>query len=129
MAVGRRTCYFLACVGALGAAQYTFWFTTPIDEGFLFWVALWGFFSGIFFGWLPFFLPELFEVKIRATGAGVSYNFGRILTASLIFITPYIMNLFGGNYAQIGRVTSLIFIFGMIAILFAPDTTKRNMDD
>ena len=129
LAVGRRTCYFLTCVGALATAQYAYWFTTPIDNGFLFWVGLWGFFNGVFFGWLPFFLPELFEVKIRATGAGVSFNFGRILTASLIFITPAIMNIFGGNYAHIGLVTSLVFIFGMIAILFAPDTTKRNMDD
>ncbi|MFN0128782.1 MAG: MFS transporter [Verrucomicrobiales bacterium] len=40
---------------------------------------------GIFFGWLPFFLPELFETKVRATGAGVSFNFGRIFTAATIF--------------------------------------------
>ena len=46
---------------------------------------MWGFFNGIFFGWLPFFLPELFETKVRATGAGVSFNYGRILTATTIF--------------------------------------------
>jgi SHS family sialic acid transporter-like MFS transporter len=128
LSIGRRTCYFLTSLGALAVAQYAYWFTTPIDDGFLIWVALWGVFNGIFFGWLPFFLPELFETKIRATGAGVSFNFGRILTASLIFLTPAVKAHFDGNYAHIGRVTSLVFVFGMIAILFAPDTTKRDMD-
>ena len=65
---------------------------------------------------------------MRATGAGVSFNFGRILTASLIFLTPAVTAAFEGNYAHIGRVTSLVYIFGMIAIFFAPDTSKRDMD-
>lgn len=127
MAIGRRTCYFVSCLGALAAAQYAFWFTTPIGDDFLVWVALSGIFNGIFFGWLPFFLPELFETRVRATGAGVSFNFGRILTASLIFFTPAVTAAFEGNYAHIGRVTSLVYIFGMIAIFFAPDTSKRDM--
>lgn len=125
--IGRRSCYFLTCLGALVVAQYAYWFTTPVDPGFLVWVAVWGIFNGIFFGWLPFFLPELFETRVRATGAGVSFNFGRILTASLIFITPAITNFFEGNYAHIGRITSLVFVVGMVAILFAPDTSERDM--
>jgi len=128
MAIGRRTCYFVSCLGGLLAAQYAFWFTTPINEGFLVWVALSGIFNGIFFGWLPFFLPELFETRVRATGAGVSFNFGRILAASLIFLTPAVTAAFDGNYAHIGRVTSLFYIFGMIFIFFAPDTSKCDMD-
>ena len=84
---------------------------------------------GIFFGWLPFFLPELFETRIRATGAGVSFNYGRILTASFIFLTPALMQVFDSNHQHVGRVTSLVFLLGMIAILFAPDTSRRNMEE
>jgi len=127
MWIGRRTTYFVSSFAALLLSQYIFWFTTPTDGDFLFWVALWGFFNGLFFGWLPFFLPELFETKVRATGAGVSFNFGRIFTAATIFVTPTLITLFGGGHAQIGRITSLIFVVGMVAILFAPDTTKRDM--
>ena len=127
--IGRRTCYFLSSFAALFISQYIFWFTIPTDRGFLVWVAFLGFFNGIFFGWLPFFLPELFETKVRATGAGVSFNYGRILTAITISLTPTLTFYFDGDYAQIGRVTSLIFILGMVAILFAPDTSKRNMEE
>ena len=127
--IGRRTCYFLSSFAALFISQYIFWFTIPTDRGFLVWVAFLGFFNGIFFGWLPFFLPELFETKVRATGAGVSFNYGRILTAITISLTPTLTFYFDGDYAQIGRVTSLIFILGMVAILLAPNTSKRNMEE
>ena len=127
--IGRRTTYFGSALAALLVSQYIFWFAAPADGNFLLWVALWGFFNGIFFGWLPFFLPELFETKIRATGAGVSFNYGRILTASFIFLTPALMQIFDSNHQHVGRVTSLVFLFGMIAILFAPDTSGKNMEE
>ena len=126
--IGRRSCYFVSCLFALIISQYIFWFASPTDPNFLVFVILWGFFNGIFFGWLPFFLPELFETKVRATGAGVSFNYGRILTAATIFLTPWLKAMFDGNHAQVGQITSLIFILGMIAVTLAPDTSKRDMN-
>ena len=86
------------------------------------WVAFLGFFNGVYFGWLPFFLPELFPTRIRSTGTGVSFNFGRILTAITIFATGALKDKFGGDYALIGQVTSYIFAFGMKGI----GARKRN---
>ncbi len=127
--VGRRRTYFMVSLASLLIAQYTFWFLYPTDGAFLFWVAALGFFSGIYFGWLPLFLPELFPTRVRSTGSGVSFNFGRIVTALTIFATGMMMAAFAGDYARIGRVTSLIFLVGMIAIWFAPDTSREPMKD
>jgi MFS family permease len=127
--VGRRRSYLLTSLVALGIAQYTFWFVIPTDREFLFWVGALGFFSGIYFGWLPLFLPELFPTRVRSTGAGVSFNFGRILTAVTIFATGALMEHFRGAYAHIGRVTSLIFALGILAACLAPDTSKRQLAD
>ncbi|MBM81897.1 MAG: hypothetical protein CMJ78_15080 [Planctomycetaceae bacterium] len=127
--VGRKRTYFLISLGALFSAQYAFWFTVPTDSSFLFWVSALGLFSGTFFGWLPLFLPELFPTSIRSTGAGVSFNFGRILTAVTVFATGALKTLFDGDYALIGRVTSLIYLVGMAVILLAPDTTDKNLED
>jgi MFS family permease len=127
--VGRRRTYFLASVAALLCAQYAFWFSVPTDRSFLFWVAALGFFSGIYFGWLPLCLPELFPTRVRSTGAGVSFNFGRIATAVTVFVTASLTAYFAGSYARMGRVTSLIFAVGMIAIWFAPDSSTRRAED
>ena len=129
--VGRRRTYFLASLLCLVCAQYTFWMIVPTDRLFLYGVGALGFFSGIYFGWLPLFLPELFPTRVRSTGAGVSFNFGRILTAVTIFATGALMSmkLFGGDYARIGRATSLIFALGMLVIWLAPDTSRKQLED
>jgi SHS family sialic acid transporter-like MFS transporter len=85
--IGRRRTYFLVSRGSLLISQYTFWRVFPTDPSFLYWVAFLGFFSGIYFGWLPLFLPELFPTRVRWTGSGVSFNFGRILIAVTVFAT------------------------------------------
>lgn len=126
---GRRQTYFLASCAALAAAQYTFWFLVPTDREFLYGVAVLGFFSGIYFGWMPLCLPELFPTKVRSTGAGVGFNFGRIVTAMTVFAAGALMTYFGGDYARLGRVTSLIFLLGMIAIWFVPDTSRSQLKD
>ena len=125
--LGRRRTYLIAAVAAFVSAQIAFWFTSPHDQAFFVLAAVLGIFNGIFFGWLPFFLPELFPTRIRATGTGVSFNYGRILTALSIFGTGYILGSFNHDYAAIGRITSFVFLLGVVAIYFAPDTSKRDM--
>ena len=51
-----------------------------------FWVPLVGFFSGVF-GLFTMYLPPLFPVLLRTTGAGFCYNIGRLAAAlaSVIF--------------------------------------------
>lgn len=126
---GRRGTYFAVSLLSLLLAQYIFNYMTPTDGMFLFWVAALGFVSGVYFGWLPLCLPELFPTRHRATGAGVGFNFGRIVTAVAIFLTGALTQIFGGNYPLIGRFTSLLFILGMVFIWFVPDTGAKELED
>ena len=59
----------------------------------------------------------------------MSFNFGRILTAVTIFATGLLMTYFAGDYARIGRVTSLCFALGIVAIALAPDTSQTSLDE
>jgi hypothetical protein len=129
--VGRRPTYFLVSIATLISAQYT-WFSNPAERtSFLIGVATLGFFSGIYFGWMPLCLPELFPTRVRSTGAGVCFNFGRILTAFLVLGASTLMSLpiIDGRFERVGCVTSLFFAVGMVAIWFAPDTSTKKLDD
>jgi len=129
MLIGRRLFYGLISCAALFSAQYLFWFLEPGNPQFLWWTAALGLFSGFYFGWLPLCLPEMFPTRVRSTGAGVSFNFGRIITAFGVLGGAVLVNSFGGDYARIGQITSLIYVIGIVVILFAPDTSKSDLAD
>lgn len=118
--IGRKLTYFFTCVVSMGLAQYIFRWVAPTDDFFLVWVAALGFANGIFFGWLPLCLPEMFPTRVRSAGAGVGFNFGRIATAALLFVSGGLMEFFHGDYARIGQLTSCLFVLGIVGICFAP---------
>jgi len=126
---GRRLTYFLISLASLGLGEYIYLGMTPQDA--LFWALVFalGLVSTIFFGWLPLYLPELFPTRARAAGAGVSFNFGRILTAVGVLAAGWITFLMHDDYGRAGSVTTLVYALGMLVILFAPDTTKHKLGD
>ena len=127
--MGRRLSYFVISLVALGSAQYLFWFLAPGETAFLVWFSVLGFFSGIYFGWLPLFLPELFVTRMRSTGAGVCFNFGRIITALTVIATALLVTRFNNDYALIGKLTSFIYLLGAIGILLMPKGVGGEIKD
>jgi MFS family permease len=123
--LGRRLTYFLISLASLAVGEYICLAMTPDEYGFAAMVFAVGFISTIFFGWLPLYLPELFPTHARAAGAGVSFNFGRILTGLGVLATGAITKWFHEDYGRAGSVTMLVYALGMLVILFAPDTTRH----
>lgn len=127
---GRRPTYFVVSLGSLLLSGAIFWGLSPADGlTFLLTVFVLRLVSTVYFGWLPLYLPELFPTRVRSTGAGVTFNFGRILTAAGVLGTGALVAYFDGDYAKTGRITHLVFALGMVIILFAPDTSGRYLDD
>jgi MFS family permease len=119
--LGRRLSYFVFSLGCLICSLSLFQYSHPSRPDFLWWTAGLGIFNGFFFGWLPYCLPELFPTRVRATGAGVSFNFGRIATSFGILVAAALLKeTFGGDYARIGQFTSWVYLVGAIAIWFIP---------
>ena len=72
----------------------------------------------------------MFPTRVRSTGAGVSFNWGRILTAAgVVAAAGLLKTTFDGDYAAIGRLTSFIYALGMIVIFFMPDNSRVTLDD
>ena len=93
-------------------------------------VGITGFFTASFYGWLPLYLPELFPTRVRATGQGFSYNFGRVIAAVGALYMSHLLNVdFRGDYAQAGAVISLIYLAGLVVIWFAPETRGKPLPE
>jgi metabolite-proton symporter len=76
------------------------------------------FLMGVTFAPMGALLPELFPTAVRYTGAGVAYNLGGILGAS---VAPYIAQMLAtrgglawvGGYVSVAAAVSLIAVFAM----------------
>jgi hypothetical protein len=78
---------------------------------------------------LPLYLPELFPTRVRATGQGISFNFGRILAAVGALQMGALMEYYGGSYAKAGASITLIYIVGLVLIWFCPETKGRPLPE
>jgi hypothetical protein len=64
------------------------------------------------FGSFTFYLPELFPTRLRSTGAGFSYNIGRVVTAVGVFVTAKII--------AAGKADPAVFLRAHLMIAFVP---------
>ncbi|RYD71962.1 MAG: MFS transporter, partial [Verrucomicrobiaceae bacterium] len=84
--------------------------------------------TAAFYGFFPLYLPEFFPTRIRATGQGICYNFGRIIAAVGALGSGALVQHYGG-YAKMGAVITLIYLVGMVAIWFAPETKGKPLPE
>jgi MFS transporter, SHS family, sialic acid transporter len=128
-AVGRRLSYALISVGACVLTVLMFQGTAPLEASFHPIVFAQGLVSTLFFGWLALFLPELFPTHVRATGAGLAFNSGRFMTAAGVLAVGFLFTSLGGDYPRVGAICAMIYGLGLIAIWFAPDTSRKGLHD
>ena len=127
--IGRRPAYFALCIAALASSAYLFGGLSEYGLLFISMVFVVGFFSASFYGWLPLYLPELFPTRVRATGQGLAFNFGRILAAVGVWNMGALMGIFDGSYAKAGLAISMVYVLGMIIIWTAPETKGKPLPE
>lgn len=128
--LGRRLTYSLLCLSSLASALFLYQGNAAYGMMFLASVFLTGLTTASFYGWLPLYLPELFRTNVRATGQGFSYNFGRILAAIGVLQTGNLMStVFKNDYPKALSVVSLVYVFGLVLIWFAPETRGRPLPE
>jgi SHS family sialic acid transporter-like MFS transporter len=125
--LGRRRAYAWMSLGSAALTGVLFLGTRPMAPGFLPTVFAQGFVATLFFGWLPLYLPELFPTEVRAAGSGIAYNVGRFVTAGGVLAAGGLFVALGGSYPRIGAACGMVYLLGIIAIRWAPDTTGRGL--
>lgn len=125
---GRRPVYFGLCLLSLVLCAYLFRYMNPFDPGFGVMVGVVGAVTAAFYGWLPLYLPEIFPTRVRATGQGLAFNFGRIFAAAGALQMGELVRELGGNYASAGATITLIYAAGVL-IWLAPETKGKPLPD
>jgi hypothetical protein len=122
--LGFRRAIVLMCVGFFLAMFGTY--VVPRDHvSILRWIPWVGFFSGVF-GLFTMYLPPLFPTLLRTTGAGFSYNIGRIVAAA--------GTVFFGLFAKVGDfrgallVTSFVFLPAAAVALLLPELPRDDAE-
>jgi MFS family permease len=126
---GRRLAYVFLCLASLGSCWLFFGTNTTYGAYFLFTAALAGAATAAFYGWLPLYLPELFPTRVRATGQGFGFNFGRILAAIGALQTGALMSLFDNKLQDACAWLSLIYVVGLGIIWLAPETHGKPLPE
>jgi MFS family permease len=128
-AFGRRVTYFFLCVASLAVCQWLFRGFDVVSAGFFAVVFLTGACTASFYGWLPLYLPELFPTRVRATGQGLAFNFGRVMAAAGAWQMPALMAFFDKSYPRAGETIVLVYLVGMVLIWLAPETKGKPLPE
>jgi MFS family permease len=117
--LGDRKAVALMFLGGLVASAMAY--SVPRDHvNILYFVPWVSFFTGGVFGVFPLYVPPLFPTLLRTTGAGFSYNIGRVVAAvgTVVF----------GLYAPVGEYRVALLVVGalclpaMVFALFIPES-------
>jgi MFS family permease len=90
--------------------------TAPTRLTMLFFVG-----AGVYgvFGTFPFYLPELFPARLRATGAGFCYNIGRLIASGGPLFVGMVSARAGGSSAVLSSTLLWVGVIPLLAALGA----------
>lgn len=125
----RRHVYFVLCVISLLSCAYLFRYLDAFDVWFMVVATFVGAITAAFYGLLPLYLPELFPTRVRATGQGLSFNIGRVIAAFGALYVGQLVKLFHNDYGQAMGAITLVYVIGMVAVWFAPETRGKPLPD
>ncbi|MFQ3649039.1 MAG: MFS transporter [Gemmataceae bacterium] len=126
--VGRRLAYIALCLVSMGGVWLFYLTNQSVGLYFLLTAGLMGATTAAFYGWLPLYLPELFPTRVRATGQGFGFNFGRILAAVGVLQVPLLLGP-EKEFARAGVLLALIYLLGLLVIWFGPETRGRPLPE
>jgi MFS family permease len=123
--IGRRPTFILFAICSLiTVVTYT---QIPLDDTTMLFLGLpLGFFSQAIFAGMGPFLTELFPTRIRGSGQGFSYNFGRGVAAAIPYLVGHLSGLLPLGQS-IGVFAAMSYVVMIAAALALPETKGRGL--
>jgi MFS family permease len=85
-----------------------------------------GILTGGVYSWFAVHPPELFPTRVRSTAIGLIFNAARFLAMLGPILTSTLVGFFGG-YGPAATTLALIFVIGIVAIWFLPETRGKAL--
>jgi MFS family permease len=127
-AMGRRGFLFFTFLGSLITSVLSYTWTGSLGV-FMVIAFLNGVFTlGFCFSWMAIYLVELFTSSVRATASSFVFNGARLVAWIFPIIAGQIVTLFGG-VSQAALIMSSVFVIGLIAPWFMPETAGRPLPE
>jgi MFS family permease len=86
------------------------------------------FFSNGQYTWMPVWLPELYPTRLRATALAFAFNGPRFIAFLGPLLAGTMITQFGG-FSHAAMVLASIYVIGIIAALFLPETKGAPLPD
>ena len=126
MLTSRRKAFVFYHIGALIIVPVTFLVPTTQTQALILLPIMAFFVVGMHAGYAVYF-PELFPTRLRATGASFCFNVGRLLSAVMILVRAELKAAFGLRHAV--SIMAGLFLFGLLLLLFAPETKGKDLPE
>ncbi len=129
---GRRPAFAVSFVLALLSTVMVFGYLTEFSQ--IFWmIPIMGFCQLALFGGYAIYFPELFPTYLRSTGTSFCYNVGRFVAASgplaLGALSAGVFSGYTEPMRPAGVTMSAIFLLGLVALPFAPETKGKPLPE
>lgn len=131
--VGRRVAFLGAFIACLGATVFVFNNLHGASDAY--WMLpLMGFAQLSVFGGYSIYFPELFPTRLRGTGVGFCYNTVRYLAAFFPLMLASLNKMLIEQHVhepfrRAATYLSLIFVMGMVALIWAPETKGKPLPE
>ena len=123
--IGRRPTFVLfAVLSLIAVVSYT---QIPLDNSVMLFLGFpLGFFSQAIFGGMGPLLTELFPTRVRGSGQGFAYNFGRGIAATMPFLVGQLSGVLPLGQS-IGLFAAVSYVLLIAAALALPETRGRAL--
>lgn len=133
--IGRKPTFTMALIAAFVSTACVCWFLKDFWQIFVL-VPIMGFCQLSLFAGYAVYFPELFPTRLRSTGTSFCYNVGRFIAAGAPLLSAWLLIMHGkaegsdpSNLRFTGVTMSLVFLIGLLALPFLPETKDKPLPD